>query len=283
MRSVNKLAIGIILIVMSTTAVSQVNEALRYFPHAVGNTWRGKDVIDGKIYDSRISKTLTAANGSTEVFFDSASGPRYRIDTTGNVYQYVGSSTILWFMLSGQQGDSFYTWSNTYKVKITIDNETIFGVTVPTKTFTWFSNPPGTLLYAKQTLAKDFGIIRSFAQFGPTDSYVTGCIIDGIRFGTLLSVYDNRTNLPKSYFLHQNYPNPFNPTTTIKFSLPSSEHVKLTIYNLLGQEEKVLVDEVINAGDYSIQFNAVNFISGTYFYQLITGQYIQTRKMVLVK
>jgi hypothetical protein len=86
-----------------------------------------------------------------------------------------------------------------------------------------------------------------------------------------------------TFSLDQNYPNPFNPSTTIKFSLPAALNVKITIFNLLGQEIQILVNEIREAGIHEISFNAQNLNSGVYLYKIEAGSYIQTRKMTLIK
>jgi hypothetical protein len=88
---------------------------------------------------------------------------------------------------------------------------------------------------------------------------------------------------PKNYDLSQNYPNPFNPTTIISYILPEASNVKLTLYNLLGQEVKALVDEFMEAGAHAADFNAENLNSGVYIYKLQAGSFTQTRKMTLIK
>lgn len=85
------------------------------------------------------------------------------------------------------------------------------------------------------------------------------------------------------YYLTQNYPNPFNPTTKINFNLPVAENVKLTVYNLLGQEIKTLVNGYKESGVYNYTFDAKELNSGIYIYKLESGNYSQTRKMTLVK
>lgn len=90
-------------------------------------------------------------------------------------------------------------------------------------------------------------------------------------------------NIPAEYALYQNYPNPFNPVTKIKFDIPKSGFTTLKIYNMLGQEISVPVNENKNAGSYLIDFNAGNLPSGTYFYKLISGNYSEIRKMVVIK
>ncbi len=89
--------------------------------------------------------------------------------------------------------------------------------------------------------------------------------------------------LPREFSLSQNYPNPFNPTTTIRFALPRPERVTLAVYNLLGQRVEVLVDEMRQAGWYSVQFDATRHASGLYFYRMSAGDFVETRKMMIVK
>jgi hypothetical protein len=88
---------------------------------------------------------------------------------------------------------------------------------------------------------------------------------------------------PNDFALDQNYPNPFNPTTSIKYSLPEETHVKLTIYDLLGNEVKVLVDENKTAGTYTAKFNGSELTSGIYIYRLQAGDFVSTKRMALIK
>jgi len=83
--------------------------------------------------------------------------------------------------------------------------------------------------------------------------------------------------------MEQNYPNPFNPTTNIRFSLISSNHVTLKVYNMLGQEMVTLVDEPKNSGTYEVNFDATNLPSGTYFYSISAGSFTSVKKMMLIK
>jgi len=105
-----------------------------------------------------------------------------------------------------------------------------------------------------------------------------------------LKVIEGADEVPLNFELFQNYPNPFNPTTTIKYSIPASVSkfnlpvkVTLKIYDLLGQEVLTLINEVQAAGNYEVEFDASNLTSGVFFYQLRAGNFVETKKMVLMK
>jgi hypothetical protein len=89
--------------------------------------------------------------------------------------------------------------------------------------------------------------------------------------------------LPLVFSLEQNYPNPFNPSTTIKFSIPATEFVNLKVYDVMGNVVAELINEEKSAGSHSVEFNASNLASGTYFYKLQAGNMNEVRKMLLLK
>lgn len=91
------------------------------------------------------------------------------------------------------------------------------------------------------------------------------------------------SKMPTQFELQQNYPNPFNPTTTISFSIPNSEFVKLSIYNTLGQQVATLVNEQLNAGQYKLLFDASNLVSGIYYYRIEAGNFSSTKRLVLLR
>lgn len=90
-------------------------------------------------------------------------------------------------------------------------------------------------------------------------------------------------NNPSRFSLYQNYPNPFNPGTTIKFDLAAGNNVKLAIYDILGRENSVLVNQYLSAGSYTINFTNSTLASGIYFYRLTAGSFTDIKKMTLVK
>lgn len=96
-------------------------------------------------------------------------------------------------------------------------------------------------------------------------------------------VTEDENYIPGSFELNQNYPNPFNPTTKIKFHIPEFEHVKLTVYDVLGKEVRIIVDEKKYSGTYDVIFDANDLPGGIYFYKLVAGKYSGTKKMILLK
>jgi hypothetical protein len=109
----------------------------------------------------------------------------------------------------------------------------------------------------------------------------------GNRWNFSIKVYTD-PSLPLSNSLEANYPNPFNPSTTIKFSLNKNVYTKLTIYNTLGQKVKTLLNSSKSPGVYEVQWNGVNdngqmVSSGVYFYKLEAGDFIKTKRMLLLE
>jgi hypothetical protein len=93
----------------------------------------------------------------------------------------------------------------------------------------------------------------------------------------------DRPNIPSQFTLQQNFPNPFNPQTVIRYSLPLTSKVKLSVYEITGREIKTLVDEYKTAGEYKVIFNAENLATGIYIYKIEAGDFTAFRKMVLIK
>jgi subtilase family serine protease len=103
--------------------------------------------------------------------------------------------------------------------------------------------------------------------------------------GTLPSLVTKgiTNNLPTAYSLYQNYPNPFNPSTIIQYQIPSNGVVTIKVFDILGREMSTLVNNYKAAGNYSVTFDASKLASGVYFYRLNSGNYISTKKMLLLK
>jgi photosystem II stability/assembly factor-like uncharacterized protein len=109
-----------------------------------------------------------------------------------------------------------------------------------------------------------------------------GVILHTTNGGVITDV-DDEFNTVREFVLHQNYPNPFNPTTSIKWQMPESGFVTLKIYDVLDREITTLVNEELSAGKHETSFDASQLSSGIYFYQIKAGNFIQTKKMILIK
>jgi hypothetical protein len=104
-----------------------------------------------------------------------------------------------------------------------------------------------------------------------------------VKYGSTIGISPISGSLPEKYSLSQNYPNPFNPVTNIKFTLPSAGMVKLSVFDLQGREVAVLADKNLAAGEYKADFDASGLSSGVYFYKLVTNEFTEVKKMMLIK
>jgi hypothetical protein len=120
-----------------------------------------------------------------------------------------------------------------------------------------------------------------------TDVQVAGLIGQGLP----VTIREKRVEIvvvPSVFALHQNYPNPFNPVTEIQFDVPVESQVRLTVYNIMGQEVKTLTNETLKAGFHSIRWDGTNGLgesvsTGLYFYRLSSSSFTSTKKMIMVK
>ena len=146
-------------------------------------------------------------------------------------------------------------------------------------------------------LSTNYGTNWMRVNYGLMDVTIRACAISGTNLfvGTwgggvwrrplsnLTDVENLSADVPTHFILEQNYPNPFNPSTTIRYELPKSANVTLKIFNTLGQEIAVLVNERKEAGSYQVTWNGGQFPSAVYFYRLRAGSFIETRKLILQK
>jgi hypothetical protein len=108
-------------------------------------------------------------------------------------------------------------------------------------------------------------------------------VFDGTNLSVITDSDNEYIDLPDNFVLFQNYPNPFNPTTSIQYAINSRQLVQLKVYDILGNEVATLVNEQKEPGYYEVEFNATQFSSGVYFYRLQAGDFVQTKKMILMR
>ncbi len=149
----------------------------------------------------------------------------------------------------------------------------------------WFDRVDGIVVDENNTCYIT-GMVSENAEFDSL-SFAGGFVnsfIAKIKESNIVSVQTKSEKKPDKYLLHQNYPNPFNPTTTIEFDILYTDDVNLNIYNILGQEVTSLISKKLTPGNYKYKWNASEFVSGVYYYQLTTNNgIVQTRKLILMK
>lgn len=280
--------------------------AAKYYPLSVGNTWTysgfGYPCCGAFKYRERITGTIntnghfyyiltkTQSNGSTEIIY-------IRLDSTKGNILVNQSGSCAWLQnektrdsLAARKGDSSkFDCSLYYRCTDTLTGS-YFGFIKKKKSFGWsdFFEAGAT-----RTFAMDFGLvsISSFGHTSTTSVNLQGCYINGILYGdtTLTSIMLTSTEIPNEFSLSQNYPNPFNPVTKIKFSIPQNEtthrvvSTSLIVYDALGREIAILVDQQLQPGTYEADWDASAYPSGVYYYKLESGSFTETKKMVLVK
>jgi len=243
----------------------------------------------------------------TEPFIDSLS-----TDTSKTLYQRQHNQTYWWRAKAHNSvgwGPLSEVWSFFVYQEIPsspmllLPDSGATGVST-TPTFSW--NPSlGTEYYAIQLSdTLDFSrLVVDEDSLGATSLDITGLSVNSTyywrvsarnalgtsnwseewSFTTLLTGVVEEHPVPVEFSLSQNYPNPFNPTTTIRYGLPLQAHVTLEVFNILGQRVSVLMDEAQDAGYHEVTFGGGTLSSGLYFYRLRAGDFVETRKLVLVR
>jgi len=115
-----------------------------------------------------------------------------------------------------------------------------------------------------------------FAGFGPTNAYYDGSNI-------VVGLDETEFQIPKTYSISQNYPNPFNPATQIQFTIPSPERVTISLFDVLGRKVATLVDKDYASGTFTLTIDGSKLSSGNYFYRMEAGNFVATKKMLLLK
>ena len=138
----------------------------------------------------------------------------------------------------------------------------------------WISQNSGTFRALRSVFFTDANTGWAVGDWGTILKTVTGGVTN---------IYTSSNQTPYQYSLYNNYPNPFNPSTKIKFDIPKSSYVKLIVYDILGREIQTLVNEKLDVGSYEVDLDATGYTSGVYFYKLETDEFVDVKKMVLMK
>lgn len=281
-------------------------EVLNFYPLSIGNKWVYDEVTVVQdpypnYYHSILVKEVLgdtiAPNGkhyykvNDETIWESS--VLERVDSIeGMVYRYYEDSSLpeneyLAYDLLAEVGDTISSYRMGFNTVMftTMYTESMFekwGLTKPKKVFQEYTLHPPIF-----SLTEDIGVdsIYFYFDFGDTWIVLKGCVIDGVVYGdtSVVSVEDEETPIATSFKLEQNYPNPFNSTTNIQYAISSRQFVSLKVYDILGREIAVIINEEKLPGEYEVKFDAKNLSSGIYYYQLVSGNYIETKKMVLLR
>jgi hypothetical protein len=185
-----------------------------------------------------------------------------------------------------------------YRSTVTLSSTNSGWMLIPLDTLFAFDTSKALIIDVQQCSASSSSMyVRQSSGTPATRNYGTpgtGCPINyagqdgqiinfGVNIVNFVGIQPVKNTTPAVYLLEQNYPNPFNPTTSISYSIPKAGNVKLTVFDVLGRDVAVLVNEFKTAGSYTIEFNASEFSSGVYFYRIEAGDFKDVKKMTLVK
>ncbi|MBN2571759.1 MAG: T9SS type A sorting domain-containing protein [Ignavibacteriales bacterium] len=254
-----------------------------------GDFWRRIDFVDmnvGYFFESGVNpqKLLKTTDGGaswSETSFNKnahiikfynediglayETGKIYRTTNGGTSWDEFGISSTCWGNdIEFLPGDSMKVWL--------VTSEQVF-----------YSSNLGSA-WMNVSINREGKDLRDIIFVDENNGWILG---DGIilhtNTGGLSNIQGQPNQIPDNYSLEQNYPNPFNPSTNIKFSLPEASIVKLSIYNILGEQVSLLKNEQMNAGVHTVDFNAGNLTSGVYFYRIEAEDFTEVKKMILLK
>ena len=271
---------------------------------ALGILWAvGGVVINNNVgYDQTDPKIVSDGLGGAII-----SWTDYVTGTTADIYaQHVNTNgTLLWDvngkiictaagdqiksqLVSDGNNGAYITWEDHRNI-LTGDSSDVYAQRISSDgTINWTANGFAICNYANKQMNPmivsngNLGAIvvwQDYRSGNNFDIYMNGFNTSGI----IVAIGNNGTVNPTNYALLQNYPNPFNPVTVINYQLPMTSNVKLSIYDALGQEVNILVNESQSAGDYKVEWNASAYPSGVYFYTLEAGSFVSNKKMMLIK
>ena len=265
----------------------------KYYPLQIGNTWRYQRIQYGDYvchqWPNPTEYTITITGETTinnKMYFVFSNGFRERIDSaTMNVYRYNGAFDQMLDSLYARKNDHYYgirlDFFDTYCTVADTFQGNFAGHSGSAKKITVSGN--GTNEYY---LLNGIGVTSMFRcfQYGHKD-VLLGCIINGVQYGAISGMENIEGIIPVNFSLYQNYPNPFNPVTRIKFDVggTSIAHTFLSVYDALGKEVAVLIDRELQPGTYEADWDASAYPSGMYYYKFESGNFTETKKMVLIK
>lgn len=257
-----------------------------------GYNWN-QTSLNNKLVNSIVIRDSTAFAGThgCGIYRSTNSGINW-IQTTINNNNINSIAINGNYIFAGADNAGIYISSNNGNswTQVQLNNFSVYSISVyNNKIFAGTSNG----MYLSQNNGANW--IQKNQGFGSTPTIYSILIVNYYVFaGTsnkvwkrlyteIIDVKEINSEVPKEYKLNQNYPNPFNQNTLIKFQCSKSAQVELKIYNLLGREIDVLINEKLKPGTYQVSYDAGNLASGIYYYNLVTDEFSDTKKMIILK
>ena len=283
------------------TAYSQSDSVLTYLPLQIGNQWQYK-----------VYHIVYGPNQDTTIYYSFSEVERDTIMPNGYQYQVVKrSDSTLDFLQIDSITACVYSYNYDSSRGIKIDSlrcsegdwfgENYYCAFIDTATVLNFHtytmgienyNPEITV---NHTLAMNLGpvYLYRYEAYMWGQEWISNVVyarINGVEYGVIVNSESGLDNKSLDFDLYQNFPNPFNPVTSIQYTVSSRQFVSLKVYDVLGNEIATLVNEEKQPGTYEVEFNTQshsgegrNLTSGIYFYQLKSGNFEETKKMLLLK
>lgn len=254
------------------------------FPLAIGNIWQYSEHPDN-ISESRAVQDTLMPNGKLYTLIEGDLVRGYYRNDGDKVYIYdsINNSESLKYDFSLSIGD-------TMSIQI-LDGDTMVTTVTENYTTNIFDQEKKYMIFHKESINStadgEYKVIDGLGltQYSGESLFydLTGAVIDGIQYGTIVGVGEIEQNISDIFILKHNYPNPFNPITTIEFEISKPSQVKLLIYDAVGNYITTLINNYLQSGNYKYHFDGSDLSSGVYFYQLKAESYIQTKKLMLLK
>ncbi len=264
-------------------------DPMDFYPYHVGDVWQYLNMPGWEYTTSTITRIDTVSAGIHLIYRDDSDIPFAKVDLDNSiVYRNVGEDLWITSYKLADPLKSYWIvdslrndWTYFYN-----DEPTQFlGQERESRRYLTFHDVPfgdTSSMYGTVTQLVD-GLGEALIQYEIGEVRLTGCIINGVQYGVILSVDDGQNKLlPEDIKLHV-YPNPFNPETVIRFSLPVAGYTKGVVYDVLGKEMATLLNGDMSAGKHEVRFNAIDLSSGVYFFRLESGNFSSAIKMVVGK
>ncbi len=271
-----------------------------YFPLHIGDSWQYFQIVDPNpshpvvdVQQTTVTGHILMPNGHHYAVLNDWGVQVYMRQQGDSVFVWSPNGEWLYFDFSRMPGDTTYTsggmsGDTVYVITDSRDTMDIFG----SRRCTWrfgFDNPHVIDEEGSYLVVDSIGVTDINLGFGGPYNF-RGARINGIYYGNYTSVKRRPEDLPELFALEQNYPNPFNPLTIVHYTVGGAggsglgaRNTRLVVYDLLGREVAVLVNEKKEPGSYEVSFDASGLSSGVYIYRLTAGAFMQSRTMILMK